>query len=246
MPIDLHLPRKPGLFITGTACGAGKTLIAGSLAKLLTGDGLKVGIFKPVATGCKRKWEGLAKNETEFLAYCAGSDLPLSSITPIGYLTDAEPVVCAAKERKPLDFDRIAAAYGQVCRTSDVIIVEGLGGVRTPLTEQFDLLDLAVEFALPTVIVTLPHRDAVAHTLMTIDSLRAAGLTVAGVIINGCDARTETPSSITAPQLIAHFGDTEILAEVPFDETADLTGQNPGELIQPALAGCNWRKLMAL
>ena len=51
MPIDLNLPKKNGLFIIGTHAGVGKTLIAGAIAKIFTESGLKVGVFKPIATG---------------------------------------------------------------------------------------------------------------------------------------------------------------------------------------------------
>ncbi|MHC4572402.1 MAG: AAA family ATPase [Planctomycetota bacterium] len=54
MPINLNLPKKAGLFITGTDTGVGKTLIAGAIARILTDKGLKVGVFKPIAAGRAR------------------------------------------------------------------------------------------------------------------------------------------------------------------------------------------------
>jgi dethiobiotin synthetase len=153
MPINLNLPKKSGLFITGTDTGAGKTLIAGAIAKILTDKGLKVGAFKPIATGCHRTWEGLVSYETEFLANCANSDLPLSTITPVGFVTPAAPIVSAARERTPIDFNKITAAYNKTSEDTDLVIVEGIDGVRISLTSEFDLLDLAVEFDLPVVII---------------------------------------------------------------------------------------------
>ncbi len=149
---------------------------------------MKVGVFKPIATGCKRSWEGLISNDTEFLAYCANSDLSLSTITPVGYVTAAAPIVSAACDGPAVDFGRIAAAYKDICENSDIVIAEGIGGVRVPLTPEFDLLDLAVEFALPVVIVARPNLGTINHALMTIDCVRAAELKVAGVVINGYNA----------------------------------------------------------
>src|SRR4030042_4708572 len=140
MPINLNLPKKAGLFITGTDTGVGKTLIAGAIARILADKGLAVGVFKPIATGCKRKWDGLVSDDTEFLAFLANSALSLSIITPVGFRTPAAPIVSAAHEGLPIDFDKIAAAYKDICRDSDIVIVEGIGGVRVPLKEQFDLL----------------------------------------------------------------------------------------------------------
>ncbi len=243
MPINLDLPRRPGLFITGTDTAIGKTLIAGAIAKVLTDDGLKVGVFKPIATGCRHRWEGLVADDTQFLANCANSNLPLPTITPVTYVTGATPVVSAAREGKPVNFESIAAAYKQVCEDSDIVIVEGIEGVRVPLNMEFDLLDLAVEFNLPVVIVTHPDPGTVNHTLMTIDCIRAAKLKIAGVVINYCDATKETVAGNTAPAVIAQFGAVNILSEVPFDETVNLNEMGLGEVILNSLSNCDWKKL---
>ena len=246
MPINLNLPKKAGLFVTGTDTGVGKTLIAGAIAKILADKGRNVGVFKPIATGCKRTWDGLISSDTEFLAWCANSDLSLSTITPVGYRTPAAPIVSAAREGLPIDFGKIAAAYKDICRDSDIIIVEGIGGVRVPLTEQFDLLDLAVEFALPVVIVARPNLGTINHTLMTIDCVRAAELKIAGVVINGYNAVNSTVAEDTAAETIGKCGREKILAVVPFDEIVNIEKPNLGEMILASLACCDWEKLAGL
>ena len=243
MPLDLKLPKKNGLFITGTGTGVGKTLIAGAIAKILNDNGQKVGVLKPIATGCKRRWEGLVNCETEFLAQCANSSLPLSTITPVGYITPAVPVVSAAREARPIDFDGIAAAYKQICENTDIVIVEGIGGVRTPLTMEFDLLDLAVELSLPVVIVSSLGSATINHTLMTIDCIRAAQLKIAGVVLNGYNVIDETISDEITEPVITQCGGVNILCTVPFDETVDIEQQNPGEMIIPSLLDCDWTEL---
>jgi len=243
MPINLNLPKKPGLFITGTDSAAGKTVIAGAIAKILTDKGLKVGVFKPIATGCRRTWEGLVGYETEFLGDCANSDLSLSTITPVGFVTSAAPIVSTAHERAPIDFNKIATAYNNICENCELIIIEGIDGVRTPLTPEFDLLDLAVEFNLPIVIVARSNPGIINHTLMTIDCVRAAELKIAGVVINGYDATKATPAENTAEQVIAQCTGVSILSVVPFDETVDIEGQDLGEFIVDSLAGCDWANL---
>ena len=243
MPINLNLPKKAGLFIAGTDTGVGKTLIAGAIAKILTDKGLKVGVFKPIATGCKRSWEGQVSCDTVFLAHCANSDLTLSIITPVGYPTAAAPIVSAACDGPAIDFDRIAAAYKEICRNSDIIIVEGIGGVRVPLTPEFDLLDLAVEFAVPVIIVARPNLGTINHTLMTIDCVRAAELKIAGVVINGYNATESTIAEDTAPEVITKCSSVNVLSVVPFDETVDIEAPNLGEFIVSSLMDCDWAKL---
>jgi len=243
MPINLNLPKKAGLFITGTDTGVGKTVIAGAIARILTDKGLKVGVFKPIATGCNRHWEGLVSCDTEFLAHCANSELPLSTITPVGYPTPAAPIVSAACDGPAIDFGRIAAAYRDICQNSNIVIVEGIGGGRVPLTSEFDLLDLAVEFALSVVIVARPNLGTINHTLMTIDCVRAAELKIAGVVINGYDATESTVAEDTAPEVITKCSGVNVLSVVPFDETADIETPNLGEFIVGSLMDCDWAKL---
>jgi dethiobiotin synthetase len=243
MLIDLNLPKKSGLFIAGTEAGVGKTLIAGAIAKMLTDSGVKVGVFKPIATGCRRQWEGLVSCDTEFLANCANSELSLSTITPVGYITPAAPIVSVAQENRPIDFESIATAYKDICENTDIVIVEGIGGVRTPLTAEFDLLDLAVEFGLPVVVIARLNAGTINHTLMTIDCIRAAELKVAGVVINGYNATEATVAEETAGQVIAQCGGVNILCSVPFDETVDIEAQSLGEVIIPSLLDCEWAKL---
>jgi len=240
MPIDLNLPRKNGLFITGTEPGVGKTLIAGAIAKILTDNGQKVGVFKPIATGCNRHWEGMVSCDTEFLANCANSDLSFSTITPVGYVTPAAPIVGAVQERNPVDFDSIAAAYKDICENSDIVIVEGIGGVRMPLTVEFDLLDLAVEFSLPVVVISRLGPGTINHVLMTIDCIRAAKLKIAGIILNGYNATETTVAEETAGMIIEQCSGVHILCDVPFDETVDIESQSLGEVIIPSLANCDW------
>jgi dethiobiotin synthetase len=243
MPINLNLPKKLGLFITGTDTAVGKTVIAGAIARILADKGLKVGVFKPIATGCHRTWEGLVSYETEFLANCANSDLPLSTITPAGFLTPAAPIVSAAHEQNPIDFDKIATAYKNICDNSDIVIVEGIDGVRVPLTLKFDLLDLAVEFDLPIVIVARSNPGTINHTLMTIDCIRAAELKIAGVVINGYDATEATIVENTAEQLITQCTGVNILSVVPLDESVNIQEQDLGEFILDSLADCDWANL---
>jgi dethiobiotin synthetase len=243
MPINLKLPKKSGLFITGTDTSVGKTVIAGAVARILTDKGQRVGVFKPIATGCRRAWEGLVSYDTEFLADSANSEMPLSTITPVGYLTPAAPIVSASHEGRSIDFDSIAGAYKHICESSDAVIVEGIGGVRVPLTAEFDVLDLAVELDLPVVIVARANLGTINHTLMTIDCIRAAHLRIAGVVINGYDATKAGVAEETAGEVITQCGGVNVLAVVPFDEAVDIEQPSLGAMIVSTLLDCDWARL---
>ncbi len=243
MPINLNLPKNAGLFITGTGGGAGKTLVAGGVARILTDKGLKAGVFKPIATGCHRTWEGPAGCDTEFLAWCSNSELPLSTITPVGFLNCGVPLAASALEGTVVDFNKITAAYEKVCESCDIVIVEGFGGVRVPLTAEFDLLDLAVEFSLPMVLVARRKSGMINQTLMSVDCIRAAGLEPAGIVVNAYNAIDSTPADEAAEGIIEHCASVQILSVLPFDETVSIEEPSLGELILDSLADCDWEKL---
>lgn len=244
MTLNLHLPKAKGLFITGTDTGVGKTVIAGGIARLLIQQGMKVGVFKPIASGCRSEREGLISDDAEFLSFCADSDLPLTVINPITFLTPAAPVTCIEHEHRPMDYEQIAAAYTYICENSDAVIVEGIGGAMVPITETETILDLAVEFDLPTLIVARPNLGTINHTLLTIRAVRDAGLPLAGVIINGYDAFSADLAEETAPDVIARFGNTNILAAVPRDDGISVEKGQLGRAVTEALGIWDWKSLI--
>ncbi len=246
MSLQMNFPEKPGLFITGTDTGVGKTLIAGTIARILTDSGLKVGVFKPIATGCRHSREGLISSDAEFLAYCSDCDYPLSVVNPVGYATPAAPIVSADYEHREVDFEQISSSYNYICQSCQLVIVEGIGGLRVPITEDIDVLDLAAGLGLPVVIVSRAELGTINHTLLTIDAMRSKNLKIAGVVINGYDASKAEPAETTAPQVIARCGNVNILAVVPFDETVDVEEGRLGEVVIESLADCDWVELARL
>ena len=244
--LNLGLPKKNGLFITGTDTGVGKSLITGGIATILREQGLKVGVFKPIASGCRHDREGLVSDDTEFLALCADADYPLSVITPIVYKTPAAPVTCAQIEGHPVDFEAIAAAYNYLCETCDVVLVEGIGGAMVPVTETETILDLAVVFDLPTVVVVRPNLGTINHSLLTIEAARNAGLPVAGLVVNGYNAETADVPEETSADVICHFSDTNLLSVVPYDEESSVEEGRLGKRILQSLQSCDWDALSKL
>jgi len=244
--LNLNLPKKNGLFITGTDTGVGKSLISGGIAAVLRGQGLKVGVFKPIASGCRHDREGLVSDDTEFLALCADADYPLSVITPVVYKTPAAPVTCAAVEGYPVDFEAIATAYRYLCETCDVVLVEGIGGAMVPITETETILDLAVAFDLPTVIVARPNLGTINHSLLTIEAVRNAGLPVAGLVVSGYNAETADVPQETSPQIICDFSNTTLLSIVSYDEDSSVEEGRLGKRVIQSLQSCDWGSLSRL
>src|SRR5690606_27377292 len=177
--------RIPGLFITGTDTGVGKTVIAGAIANWFSRRGVRVAISKPVATGCVNRREGLVSEDAEFLAAAGDVRFPLDLICPQCYAEPLAPAVAAERAKKPLDWEAIGRSIRLMSAEADVLIVEGVGGIMVPLDRTRLVRDLAVDLGLPAVVVARAGLGTINHTLLTLHALASAGVPVAGVVING-------------------------------------------------------------
>ncbi|MDD5011525.1 MAG: dethiobiotin synthase, partial [Phycisphaerae bacterium] len=154
------------------------------------------------------------------------------------------PFACEKAENKKVSIKKIAAAYEQICQKSDFVIVEGIGGIKVPITAQIDVLKLAKAFGLPVIIVARSKLGTINHTLLTIDAVRRAGLSLAGVVINGYDEKTKDFAEQTNARIIEKLGKVKILAVVPFDDKTNIEKCIIGRKILKTLRKVNWLKLI--
>src|SRR5450432_2492460 len=106
-----RLPKPiPGLFITGTDTGVGKTVVAAAIANHFLRQGLRVGVCKPIATGCVHRRGGLVSEDAEFLAHHADSNMPLDVICPQRFAEGLAPAVAAERAGETIDWPAIDSA----------------------------------------------------------------------------------------------------------------------------------------
>src|SRR5688500_3456661 len=204
-----------GLFVTGTDTGVGKTLVAGAIADWFRRRHRRVGVLKPIATGCEHRREGLVSEDAEFLAHCADARFPLDVICPVRYAEPLAPSVAAERAGQPVDWEAVARSLRLLEGGSDALIVEGVGGVMVPLDAKHTVLDLARWLRLPTVVVARPSLGTINHTLLTLNALRSAGIEVAGVVINRYPAEAASIAEETNPRVIEKWGKVPVLCIMP-------------------------------
>jgi len=208
----------PGLLVTGTDTGVGKTVVAGAIAQWFLRRGMVAGVCKPVATGCRHEREQLVSADAEFLASCADSRHPLDIICPQRYAEPLAPSVAARRAGQPLDWAAIDRSIQLMCIGCQAIIVEGIGGVLTPLDELSTVLHMAHWLQIPAIVVARPGLGTINHTLLTIMALRTAGVPVAGVVINRYPADMPSVAEETNPAEIEKYGKIPVLCIVPEDK----------------------------
>ena len=230
----------PGLFVTGTDTDVGKTVVAGAIADWFRRRGARVAVLKPAATGCVRRREGLVSEDAEFLAACADARFPLDVICPQRYAEPLAPAVAAERANQPLDWEAVARSLRLLSAGSDVMVVEGVGGVMVPMDDRHSVLDVARWLQLPAVVVARPNLGTINHTLLTVNALRGAGVTVAGVVINRYRGDGATVAEETSPREIERRGKVPILAMVP---DVSIIGVTLPADVRAALDPVDWQRL---
>ncbi|MGC3970186.1 MAG: dethiobiotin synthase [Pirellulales bacterium] len=156
----------PGLFVTGTDTGVGKTHVAALIARALAEQGKRVGVYKPAASGCDRDLHGnLTSDDAVQLWEAAGRPGDLEHVCPQRFAAPLAPHLAARAEGRELDFDQLRWGLDYWRPRSDVIVVEGAGGLFSPLSDDKLNIDLALAFGFPLVIVA-PNRLGVINAVL--------------------------------------------------------------------------------
>jgi dethiobiotin synthetase len=209
-----------GLFVTGTGTGVGKTIVSAALLAAMREAGEPVRAYKPVITGLDEppgKWPP----DHELLALAAG--MSPEDVAPLRFGPAVSPHLAAALAGESID--TAVLIEHAVASAGDTLVVEGVGGLLVPLTEDFTVRDLAVELALPVLIAAHPGLGTINHTLLTIEAARAVGLRVAAVVLTPWPA-APSEMELSNRETIGRLGWVEVavLGEIASADIAALAG----------------------
>ena len=205
-----------GVFITGTDTDVGKTVVAGAYAAWLASRGVDVGVMKPFATGAVERNGRLVSEDAEYLKAAAQSDDPLDLINPICLREPLAPYVAAMREGVEIDIDRVAAAFAELQRRHEYVIVEGVGGIAVPVTRGLLVADCHDLFPLPMWVVARPNLGTINHTVLTVDFATRHGWNVEGIIFNESNPTPATTAVRTNPEEITRLTGVPILGMFPY------------------------------
>ncbi len=209
-----------GIFVTGTDTGVGKTRCACVLAHALRDRGLRVAPMKPVAAGAVAHGDGWANEDSIALAAAAGPGAPgPEAITPVLLREPMAPHIAAAREGRQILLGPLLEAHRLLASRWDFTVVEGVGGFHVPLGPALDARDLAVALGLPVVLVVGLRLGCLNHALLTAESVRGAGLRLAGWIANAVDPAMAAPDENVAA--LAERLPAPLLGRMPFAPDAD-------------------------
>jgi dethiobiotin synthetase len=205
-----------GLFITGTDTEVGKTYVAAIIARSLVAAGHEVGVYKPAASGCSLRDGNLICDDALSLWQAAGSPGKLAEVCPQAFVAPLAPHLAAAAEGKKLDADRLRHGLDPWLERSDIVLVEGAGGLMAPLGDDEFVADLAYDLGFPLVVVAADRLGVINHVLQTlvVAATFRDGMPVAGIVLNRSSSTQDDPSVDQNAQEIRRRAVPPLLAEV--------------------------------
>ncbi|MBT6722304.1 MAG: dethiobiotin synthase [Pirellulaceae bacterium] len=212
----------PGIFITGTDTDVGKTYVAALIAKQLHKQGVNVGVYKPAASGCTDNGDNMLFSEdADALWNAAGQPATVNHVCPQMFRAPLAPHLSARAEGKEIHRELLVQGIEYWQENSDFIIVEGAGGLMSPISDDDFVADLAYEFGFPLVVVVANKLGCINHTLQTLVTAAAYedGISIAGIILNQVIPPTPDDQSLDSnPAEIERVCIPPVLATVDFEQ----------------------------
>lgn len=170
-------------FVTGTDTDVGKTFVSALLLQHLAKQGSAIG-YKPIAAGAELI-DGVLKNDDALTLIDASSEqFGYQRINPICFAPPIAPHIAAVKEGATLNIDTLNNWWQHERGHSDIALIEGAGGWRLPLNDK-ELLSQFVQAQQCEVIVVIGMKlGCLNHALLTIEAIKADGLTIKGWVAN--------------------------------------------------------------
>ena len=213
------MSRARGLFVTGTDTDVGKTVVTAALGHVCRNAGRTVGVLKPVQSGHASDDPA---GDTMRLRAWLGSGVEPDVVNVYAFEEPLAPLVAARRTGRSVELGEIVDRAELLAARSDVLLVEGAGGLLVPMGEAWTIADLALTLGLPLVIVARASLGTVNHTLLTVRAARSLGLRVAAVVLNsatpgpGGGAEPADLSIESNAELIEEFGDVPALGPLPW------------------------------
>jgi dethiobiotin synthetase len=185
----------PALFVSATGTDVGKTFVACALIRALRRQKRAVDAFKPVLSG----FDDPDGSDAARLLEALGRPLTdLDRMSPLRFKAALAPPSAARAEGHALTLSDLAARCRErMTQTDGLLLIEGAGGVMSPLAEGATNLDLAAELGLPILLVTGSYLGAVSHTLTALEAIKVRKLSVIALVVSESEGDQPPLSEIT-------------------------------------------------
>jgi dethiobiotin synthetase len=188
--------------VTGTDTGVGKTYVTSGLVRFARSRGIDLVGMKPICTG--------DNHDVRQLVEACDSCEPEHLLNPVWYRTPVAPYTASIIEDRLIDLSAIREAFETLATQHPSVLVEGVGGIAVPISAHYDFRDLARDLRLNVIIVAANRLGVLNHSRLTVEAVRAAGLTCSLIALNSADAESDL-SQPTNLSILENLVDVPIL-----------------------------------
>lgn len=206
------------LLITGTDTQAGKTVLTTALAA-----------YWQKYQGCRRlgimKLMQAGLGDRELYKSLFSLEQSLEEITPLYFEAPLAPPIAAKKENRRVELEVVWRAFENLRSSRDWVLVEALGGLGTPVTDELTVADLAADWRLPTVLVVPVRLGAIGQAVANVALARLARVALKGIVLSCVQPVSDQEIADWAPEeLIQSLTNVPVLGCLPhLDNLSDLS-----------------------
>ena len=219
-----YLKTRPahGLFICGTGTDVGKTYVSCEIAKKLVAENISVGVYKPVASGAVVEKDQLVSTDALALQRAAACD-DISLVCPQVFEAPLAPSVAAGLESRVVDQQLLRTGLARWATRCDFVVVEGVGGLLSPLSDDSTTMTLAREFGYPIVLVAADRLGVINDVLsaVCVCAAYAPEIHLAGIVLNQLEPEPDVSCESNAVQ-ISQRTRVPVLAQLAWQSPAPL------------------------
>lgn len=202
-----------GIFVTGTDTGVGKTYFTLACIDAMQQAGIKTVAMKPVASGANMSGGLLCNEDALLIQQALQQDVDYELINPYVFAPPVSPHIAAARAGREIDLLHIRQRLQQLTAHAGFVIVEGVGGWLTPLSDRLTVADMAGAIGLPVVMVVGLRLGCLNHARLTARAIAQSGLPLAGWVANCIE-----PAAACVDEQIDHL--TQALGQRPLASLA--------------------------
>ena len=193
------------IFVTGIGTGVGKTLTACEMIGAARAAGQNADAFKPVLSGFDPARP--EHSDAGRLLTALGRPIiahSLDTLAPLRFAAQLSPPDAALREGANLTLATIISlCNARIAHAPGLLLIEGAGGVMSPIAQDGLNIDLIKALGVPVVLAAANYLGAISHTLTSLEALQSRGLTVMSVVLR--DLGNDGPAIVDTASAIGRF-----------------------------------------
>ncbi|KLN63202.1 MULTISPECIES: dethiobiotin synthase [Vibrio] len=201
-------------FIAGTDTDVGKTVASKAILNALAEKDLKTIGYKPVAAGSDKTEQGFRNSDALYLQEAATVNVAYDDVNPYALELPASPHIAAIRENIDIEYSVLSGKLKLHKQNSDIVLVEGAGGWRVPVSKSDCLSTWVQQEKLPVVLVVGIKLGCLSHAMLTLDAIKADGVEVVGWVANRVNPGTEHYAEII--EMLENKIAAPKLGEIPY------------------------------